>query len=157
MRKLRSGEGRARARTHTSRHPVQGSSFHSMGWISPPPTGLHTPREGQGQAPNHAANPASFHSTQRPLPVVFNVCGLTPPQGRSGAREGVLPLELLKTQPVSFRVTSRRFGLFQLGSEPGVPPGAVHFITRKDILALWQIYLSPGSALHPAVHTCLFI
>lgn len=153
MRKLRSGEGRARTRTHTSRHPVQGSSFHSMGWISPRPTGLHIPREGQGQAPN----PASFHSTQRPLSVVFNVCGLTPPQGRSGAREGVLPLELLKTQPVSFRVTSRRFGLFQLGSEPGVPPGVVHFIIRKDNLALWQIHLSPGSALHPTVRTCLFI
>lgn len=104
------------------------SSFHPVGQVSP--SAHWFTGEGDGQPPESHSKPRVFPQHQGASSFCFQCLWLTLAQGCSEAQEGVVPLESLQAQPASFRVTSGRFGLFQLGSV------AAHCITRKDNLAL---------------------
>lgn len=68
----------------------------------------------------------------------------------------MFPLEPLKTCSI-FQGGFKELWRFQLGPELMVVPMAVHVFIRRDNLQLWQVPLSPGSALHHVVLTCHFI
>lgn len=152
MRKLRPGEGRARPRIHTFRYPMQGSAFCFMDWVSPFPKA----QRGAETGPRSHSKSFVFLQHQAAPPCHSKCLWNDVPQERLWAREEMFPLEPLKTCSI-FQGGFKELWRFQLGPELMVVPMAVHVFIRRDNLQLWQVPLSPGSALHHVVLTCHLI
>ena len=148
MRKLRSGEGRARTRTHTSRHPVQGSSFHSMGWVSPTPHWFTYTQRGPGPGPKSRSKSCIFPQHPEASPCCFQCLWVDSTPGEVRGEGGGAPSGVAKDTASIFQGNFQKIWALSAGLRArGAPRGSSFHYKKGQSRTLAN---SPFSRVCPA-------